>query len=219
MVLGYKCHAITDTRGYYIAGIVTTGKKNDSPMLPELVKKACRVLGDRFAPQSASADRGYDAKANYEFLHSEGIAPLIPMRKMSKSELRRGKYNDDGVPMCDGLEMEYVRTDAETGEHLYRCPEGNHIPKGQMLPCAGEVEVDPEEDIRLFGGAIRRGSPEWKEKYKGRYGVERLFAWWKVGCALEGHYFRGKANIELHTLLTALAYQARQIARLSGGGG
>ena len=216
MVLGYKCHTLTDIRGYYITSIVTTGKKNDSPMLPELVRKARRLLGDKFAPQSASADRGYDSKVNYEFLHSEGIAPLIPMRKTPKGKLRRGKYNDDGVPMCDGLEMEYVCTDIKTGRHLYRCPEDNHIPKGQMLPCAGEVEVDPEEDIRLFGGAIRRGSPEYKEKYKGRYGVERLFAWWKQRCALERHYFRGQANIELHTMLTALAYQGHQTARLSG---
>ena len=56
------------------------------------------------------------------------------------------------------------------------------------------------EDIRLFGGAIRRGTPEWDEGYKERYGVERLYAWWKVGGVLEGHYFRGKANLELHTI-------------------
>ena len=216
MVLGYKYHVITDSRGYFITGIVTTGKKNDSPILPDLMEKARGMLGEKFAPESASADGGYDSKANHELLHSNGVAPLIPMRKMPKSELRRGRYTDDGVPVCDGLEMEYVCTDIKTGRRLYRCPEDNHIPKGQMLPCAGEVEVDPKEDIRLFGGAIRRGSPEYKEKYRGRYGVERLFAWWKQRCALERHYFRGKANIELHTMLTALAYQGRQTARLSG---
>lgn len=216
MVLGYKCHAITDIRGYFIAGIITTGKSNDSPILRKLMKKAHRLLGNMFAPQSASADKGYDSKANHGFLHSEGIAPLIPLRKMSKNELRHGKYTDDGVPVCYGLRMEYVCTDAETGKHLYLCPEENHIPEGQMLPCRGEAEVDPEEDIRLFGGAVRRGTAEWNGGYKGRYGVERLFAWWKLGCALEGHYFRGKANITLHTLLTTLAYQARQIAQLRG---
>ena len=30
------------------------------------------------------------------------------------------------------------------------------------------------------------------------------------------YYFRGKANIKLHTMLTVLAYQARQITRLRG---
>lgn len=112
--------------------------------------------------------------------------------------------------------MEHVRTDPETGKHLYRCPVDGHIPEGQMLPCAGDVEIDPTDNIRLFGGAMRRGSPEWDEAYEGRQGVERLFAWWKNGCALEDHYFRGRANIELHTLLTALAYQALQSAQLSG---
>ena len=195
MVLGYKCHTITDAEGCFITGIFTTGSQHDSPMLPELVNKARRMLGDRFDPESASADKGYDSNANHEFLHSESIAPLIPMKKMPKSKLRRGKYTDDGVPTCDGLVMEYVCTDIETGKHLYRCPVDNHIPEGQMLPCAGVAEVDPEDDIRLFGGTIRRGTPEWDEGYKGRYGVERLYAWWKVGSALEGHYFRGKAKL------------------------
>ena len=216
MVLGYKFHTIAYTDGNFITGIFTTGSQHDSPVLSELVKKARRMLGDRFDPQSASADKGYDSRANHGFLHSEGIAPLIPLRRMLKRELLHGKYTDDGVPTCDGLVMEYVSTDIETGKHLYRCPVEDHIPEGQMLPCAGEVEVGPTEDIRLFGGAIRRGAPKWDEGYKGRYGVERLYAWWKVGLALEGHYFRGKANIELHTLLTALAYQARQITRLRG---
>lgn len=216
MVLGYKYHVVSDTRGYFIAGIVTTGSQHDSPILPKLMEKAREMLGDRFAPESVSADKAYDSMANHELLHSEGIEPFIPLRKMPKSELRHGRYTDDGVPVCYGIEMEYVCTDIKTGRHLYRCPVENHIPEGQMLPCAGEVEVDPKEDIRLFGRKIRRGTPEWEEEYEGRYGVERLFAWWKIGCALEGHYFRGKANVELHTLLTALAYQAHQIARLRG---
>jgi len=218
MVLGYKCHTITDAEGYYITDIFTTGSRHDSPMLPKLVNKARRMYGDKFDPRTASADKAYDSRENHEFLHSEGIAPLIPIKKMPKSKLRHGKYTDDGVPTCHGLVMEYVSTDINTRKHLYRCPVDNHIPEGQMLPCAGEVEVDPEDDIRLFGGAIRRGSPEYDEKYKGRYGVERLYAWWKIGRALEGHYFRGKANIKLHTMLTALAYQALQITRLKCGG-
>ena len=216
MVLGYKYHTITDTDGYFITGTFTTGRQHDSPVLPELVKKARRMLGDRFDPQSASADKGYDSDANHEFLYSEGIAPLIPLKRMPKSDLRHGKYTYDGVPTCNGLVMEYVSTNKETGKRLYRRPVDSHIPEGQMLPCGGDVGVDPEEDIRLFGGAIRRGTPEWDEGYEGRYGVERLYAWWKVGGALEGHYFPGKANIKLHTMLTALAYQARHIMRLRG---
>lgn len=102
----------------------------------------------------------------------------------------------------------------KTGKHLYVCPEENHILDGQMLPCEGKADVDPDEDSCLFGGWIRRGLHEWNGGYKGHYGAERLFAWWKLGCPLEGHHFRGKANITLRTLLTTLAYQARQIAQL-----
>ncbi len=216
MVLGYKLHTIADIRGLFITGIFTTGSRHDSPMLVKLMKKMRRMFGDRIKPVTLAGDKGYDSNANHEFLYSEGITLIAPLRELPKNELRDGGHTDDGVPTCYGLEMVYVRTDPETGKHLYRCPVDGHIPEGQMLPCAGEVEIDPTDNIRLFGGAMRRGTPEWDDKYEGRQGVERLFAWWKNGCALEGHYFRGEANVKLHTLLTVMAYLALQSAQLSG---
>ena len=98
-------------------------------------------------------------------------------------------------PICYGLAMQHVHTDIETGKHL-RCPEDNHIPEGQMLPCLGEMEVDPGDDIRLYGCAIRSGSPEWDWRYEGRYGVERLFAWWKLSCGLEGHLYVAREEVD-----------------------
>jgi len=216
MVLGYKLHTIADIRGLFITGIFTTGSQHDSPMLVKLMKKMRRLFGDRIKPVTLAGDKGYDSNANHEFAHSEGFVLVSPLRRQPKNELRDGGHTDKGEPTCHGLVMKFVRTDPETGKHLYRCPVDGHIPEGQMLPCAGEVEIDPTDNIRLFGGTIRRGSPEWDEKYEGRQGVERLFAWWKNGCALEGHHFRGEANVKLHTLLTVLAYQALQSAQLSG---
>ena len=215
MVLGYKYHVISDIHGNFITGIFTTGSQHDSPMLVELIEKMHRTFGDRIEPYTLAGDKAYDSNGNHEFAHSEGIALIAPLRRLPKSEFRDGRYTDDGVPTCHGLVMEFVSTDMETGKHLYLCPVDGHIPEGQMLPCAGEIEVDPADNIRLFGGTIRRGSPEWDEAYEGRQGVERLFAWWK-GRSLEEHYFRGEANVKLHTLLTVLAYQALQSAQLSG---
>ncbi|MCY3638867.1 MAG: transposase, partial [Chloroflexi bacterium] len=214
-VLGYKYHVLSDYRGYFITGIFTTGSQHDSPMLVKLMKKMRRLFRDRIKPRTLAGDKAYDSNANYEFAHSNGIALLTPLRRLPKNELRDGRYTDDGVPTCHGLVMEHVRTDPETGKRLYRCPVDGHIPEGQMLPCAGEVEIDPTDNIRLFGGTIRRGSPEWDDKYEGRQGVERLFAWWK-DRSLEEHYFRGEANVKLHTLLTVMAYLALQLAQLSG---
>ncbi len=216
LILGYKYHVLSGIHGHFITGILTTGSRHDSPMLPELVKKARKMLGEMFDPDTLAADKGYDSTLNHEFAHSEGFVLVSPLRRLPKNKLRDGGHTDKGVPTCHGLVMEFVSTDPETGKHLYRCPVDGHIPEGQMLPCAGEVEVDPMENIRLFGSTIRRGSPEWDKKYEGRQGVERLFAWWKIRCALEGHHFRGKANIELHTLLTVMAYLAHQVAQLSG---
>ena len=75
--------------------------------------------------------------------------------------------------------------------------------------------VDPDEDPRLFGGSIRRGSLEWVIMYAKRWSVERVFSRWKgpSGC-LGRHYFRGRAKIELHTRLQMLAYLEKVLSKL-----
>ena len=80
--------------------------------------------------------------------------------------------------------------------------------------CEFSVRMNPESDVRLFGGAIRRDSPEWKKTYAKRWSVERVFSGWKSRGSLEDHSFRGLSKIRLLALLYALAGVSAKIVEV-----
>ena len=112
--------------------------------------------------------------------------------------------------------MAYVRTDSDTGHHLYRCPEGG-CPRRDtahaVSACDDESWENPEDNIRLFGGAIRRGSPEWKAMYGKRWSVERVFSRWKEQGLLERHCYFGLRRVSAHARLQMLMSLAAQLDR------
>ena len=116
--------------------------------------------------------------------------------------------------------MEYVRTDPETGHHLFRCPAGGCPLKaknsGAVLYCDSEVWEDPTENLRVVG-LIWRGGEEWKEHYSKRMCIERVFRSLKHSRGLEGHMVRGLAKIRLLASLSLLTYQATVLAKLRTG--
>ena len=74
---GYKVHMAVDANyGLPLAHVVTTAKRNDSPELPSVVRRA-EALYRWFQPAAVIADRGYDSKANHEWLHQKGTLPII----------------------------------------------------------------------------------------------------------------------------------------------
>ena len=219
-MFGYKVHAIADANhDLPISIIVTTAKQNDSPILRPLIDKA-ESQHDWFGigPDSVVlADRGYDSQANNLYVHRKGGAPVIHKRK-PRGGLHDGIYTTKGVPTCLGKQkMEFIRTDPQTGHHLYRCPAGGCLRSGQLTgyaTCGDESWEDPEQDIRLFGGRIRRASKEWAMKYAKRWSVERLFSRWKYPGRLEQHCYMGLAKIYMHALLQMLVSLAEAVAKI-----
>ena len=129
-----------------------------------------------------------------------------------------GIYTVDGAPTCmGGKPMEYVRTDPKTGHHLYRCPPGGCDRKSRIKgysTCDDSHWEDPEQNIRLLGGAIRRGSPEWRRKYRKRWSIERVCSRWRTHGRLRNHFFRDRVRIHLHMQLRMLALQATILTKL-----
>ena len=84
-------------------------KRNDSPLLPQLVERA-ETLHGWFGPTAAMADRGYDSRANHEFLIARDTLPIIHIRKSSgTNKLYEGIYTEKGIPTCLGqVPMEYL---------------------------------------------------------------------------------------------------------------
>ncbi|MCY4652920.1 MAG: hypothetical protein OXC95_07115, partial [Dehalococcoidia bacterium] len=133
----------------------------------------------------------------------------------------RKYYSTKGTPLCECKhERPYLETDPETGERVYGpvadCERGGKF-EGLSL-CEVEVRVIPESDIRLFGGAVRRDSPEFKMKYNKRWSTERVFSRWKDHNVLESHSFRGLSSVRLLLQLYAIADVAAKIAEVKATG-
>ena len=205
---GYKVHAVADANHYVpLALVVTSGNESDMNHLVAPIEKTAHM---GIQPQVVIADRGYDSKKNSEWLHRLGIAPVIHKKKTPSGIHVRGnrKYSLTGTPLCEcGHERPFIGTDPDTGGRTYgpmkNCERGGKF-RG-FSSCELPVNVNAENDVRLFGGAIRRDSPEWKKAYRKRWSVERVFAGWKDRGSLAAHSFRGLFRIRLLALLYALA--------------
>ena len=71
--------------------------------------------------------------------------------------------------------------------------------------------MNPEDDIRLFGGAIRRDGPEWKMTYRKRWSVERAFSRWKDLNVIGNRSFRGLSRVRLLVQMYAITYVAAKL--------
>ena len=218
---GYKVHMVADANhGTPLDFIVTPGNQSDSTLLPGLLAQTKETL-PWFQPRYVIGDRGYDAETNHAAVAGMGAVPIIHIRHLGTGGFPdKGIKTERGHPSCRGWRtMEYVRTDPDTGKHLFRCPsDGCHFKtaggrrrKGER--CAEEVWADPWEDLRELG-FILRGSDQWVDLYSMRMTIERTFRSLKASRNLEGHHYRGMAKIMLHATLSILAYQATMLARV-----
>ncbi len=211
-VFGYKVHLVADARhDIPLTVAVTTGSQSDTTYLTPVVEETSP------RPGVVIADRGYDSKDNSEWLHRRGIAPVIHKRRpQSGFHTRNGQtYSEKGTPLCEcGRERPYLGVDPETGERVYGlvtdCERGGKL-EG-FSRCEYEVRVNPADDIRLFGGAIRRDGPEWKMTYRKRWSVERVFKRYKERSVLDNHSFRGISRVRLLVQMYAITYVAARIA-------
>ena len=199
---------------------ITPASTSDTNTLPELLNGA----RDKFSwlrPTYLIADRGYDSQPNHWAAIEAKVIPIINVRMpTSKDGLYDGLYDSEGRLTCMGSVMEFVRTDAESGFHLFRCPpEGCELKKrdigrgGAILHCDSEVWVNPMDNPRAIG-VVARASREWKRQYDKRMSIERIFRSLKHSRLLESHRFLNMAKIVMHATVSALTYQATVLARL-----
>ena len=72
------------------------------------------------------------------------------------------------------------------------------------------------ENVRRFG-IISRQSPEWRDYYRKRESIERVFCSFKATRRLECHYIRGLNKVRLHCLMSVLAYMTTLLANKQAG--
>ena len=202
-----------------ILGFTTTASRHDGSELPELLDGVTDAH-PWLTPEYVIADKGYDSRANHEAVIERGAAPIIAIRRPSRTSeqpLHEEVYAADGSPTCIGMErMEYVRSDPQKG-HLFRCPESGcrlQSRKG-VLYCQDEVWEKPENP-RLIG-PIPRSSERWKQLYKQRWGVKRIFKSAKESLRLERHCVMGIPKVSLHAALSFLSFQMTVMFNLMFG--
>lgn len=220
-VFGYKVHLLSDADyGLPLTFYLTPANENDQKHLAPLLKKAGKTL-PWLKPRYLLADKGYDSLNNHKAVVSRGIVPVIHIRKEHRSKgLHKGVYSDKGSPTCLGMTaMDYIRTDRETGHHLFRCPaDGCHLkdkPSGSTR-CDSEVWEDPAANLRVVG-ILPRASAEWKRQYNKRMSIERIFGSVKHSRLLDQHRYRGLRKVRLHATLSFLTYQLTALARVKAG--
>ena len=220
---GYKMHLIADAvHDVPLAYVLLPANENDSPILPQVVSKAQQTY-DWLRPEFLVADRGYDALSNHEFMVNRSITPIIHIRKPAHTKLHDGVYDAMGAPTClGGRAMVYVRTDAETGKHLYQCPtEGcKKFKKGEgksiFARCSDSHWENPQDNLRVIGVVPRR-SQLWRDLYRKRQGIERFFGSAKRSRLLNKNQYVTIQKLRTHVALSLLTYIATMYGRVKAG--
>ena len=233
---GYKLHTICDA--YYgtpLHAVLAPANVHDTNWLRPLVEEIFKRY-PWIAPRYLLADKGYDSEANFLFLDSMGIIPIIAVirPKKSKSSSRRTykaevkgphgtyiqSYNVNGYPICPcNRVMQYAGTDSERG-HLFRCPRGEQQPKkmSSSLSCGDEHWEVPEGKVLRIMGKIPRFSKMWMDFYKLRQAIERFFGSAKRSSRiLNQQQYLSMDKVAIHAQTSLLTYSVTMLARLMGG--
>ena len=235
---GYKFHILVDRRHEVaLAYRITSTKKGDNELLPELVRQAQRNL-PKGRIKSLAYDKAADDSKVHELLHAERIKPLIEIRKLWTEESEKmlpghdGRsnvvYDEVGTVYCyDKVsdppvkhKMYYNGHEQARGTVKYRCPA-----MAEDWPCpshdrcnAGRsygktVRIKCEQDLRRFP-PIPRATKKFERLYKERPSVERVIARLKVFWGADDGNVTGACRF--HGLLGAVMVVHAGFALLLG---
>ena len=218
---GYKLHLLVDVKHEVsLAYHITDTKAGDNERVAELVQQARHNL----PPQrlhTLAYDKAADDGAVHEFLHEEGIKPIIHNRNFKLEEPEKvlgGRvplnvvYDQAGTVHCyDRVsetpvkhKMAYIGHEAGRGTLKYRCParhEGWDCPSDAT--CNGDrtygltVRVKQEIDLRRFP-SIPRATKQFERLYAGRTAVERVNGRLKIFWGIDDGQVSGSRRFHAH---------------------
>ena len=220
---GYKTHSLIDAvYGVPLVHVIRPANEGDTMKLRTLVNMASSAH-NWFQPEYLMADKGCDSQTNHRFLYERGTSPIIHIRRPKSEDGRHSDFYDEkGAPVCGkDTAMLFVRTDPETGRHLYRCPpDGCSLRPRNMwsaLHCPRSDQWEnPEDDLRVIG-AVPRRSAKWERLYGERTVIERMFNSVKRSRILNRHQFLSMKKVVAHAALSTLTYLATMLARVEAG--
>jgi hypothetical protein len=116
---GFKLHALAcATTGLPLAWRVESGNRQET-LYGLALLDAARERG--FAPASCAFDKGYDHNAIYDGCEERDCRPIIPLRKLGKTD----------PPECEHGRWTFAGADFKRKRAKYRCPSGQCEPKSR----------------------------------------------------------------------------------------
>jgi hypothetical protein len=218
---GYKLHLLVDVKHEVaLAYHITDTKAGDNERLPELVEQAKKNLPPERI-KTLAYDKAADDGAVHEFLHDDGIKPVIQNRNFKLEEPEKvlgGRtplnivYDQAGTVYCyDRVSetpvrhpMAYIGHEAERGTLKYRCPARHHdFDCPSDAACNGArgygltVRVKQEIDLRRFP-SIPRATKQFERLYDGRTAVERVNGRLKIFWGIDDGQVYGARRFHGH---------------------
>jgi hypothetical protein len=218
---GYKLHLLVDVKHEVaLAYHVTDTKAGDNERIPALVEQAQDNL-----PEDRMRTLAYDKAADdgdvHEFLHGQGIKPIIQNRnfKLQEPETVLGGrtplhvvHDQAGTIFCyDKVSdppvrhpMSFIGHEAERGTLKYRCParhQGWDCPSDAQCNAGKSygmtVRVDQEIDLRRFP-SVPRATKQFERLYAGRTAVERVNGRLKIFWGIDDGQVYGSRRFHAH---------------------
>lgn len=197
---GYKANMLVDADSEYpVVTVYSSAHLNDQRMAVVLLKKLAHQW-PQLQPKHILGDKGYDSRPIYEMIHALGAYPLIDI--IQHTDPPEG-LDTDFRPVCQqGHAYRYDSFDQRYQTLKYIHPkECNGCPLGGT-GCQKVFKIKLDKDFRQYTYPAR-GSETYKELFKKRTAIERVFAYLKEYFGLGRTRHRGKkafVDFELSTL-------------------
>ena len=193
----------TTIQGYDLPLItsIVPAHHGEAPSSMVMLYHFLREIKARKLPLKASslaADALFSSKGFYSYLRHHGLAPIIPFYKEENAPKDEHKRDEHGVPLCPqgapmrrhdqtptrttyycpAMRLTRQKPDAADQRSTYqfqahRCPQGSPCFEGKTM--GPSLTIYRQDDARL-DLPVPYKSEAWKELYKARTGVERLFS-------------------------------------------
>jgi transposase len=206
---GYKVHLAVSTRSQFILSSVHTSAFVSDIQVAIPLFRQLEKLGVLGVP--ISLDKGYDALAIYEEAHNLGFEPIIPLKRVAKSD---GEHDEHYAPTCLIEESyHYDSFDDRYGALKFKRPEKrcHECPLNNEGMCQKIIKIKQANNPRMYNNP-GRNTNSWKKLYKLRTSVERVNAYLKRSYQLNDTNLFDGMKVQTELKLIQLLYNASLFA-------
>ena len=222
--LRYKTHfAVDDAEGIVTAVASTSGAADDTSVVPELLDRHFQSCPQ---PHRAIADHLYGSQDCLEYLQKQGIETVIPLRQGGNKHGRFDKQQfaydlQEDVFRCPaGQTLRRRRTQRKDRKAFYSCDSGICSACDLRDQCVGSADPNACRQVTRFDSPYADKASAACSSQLGRRllrkrqtCIEGLFGQAKNNHGLRRARWRGRANMYIQSLLTAIVLNVKKLLK------